>query len=62
MSVIDRLPSRLDHYAFPKPLTLEVGAACCPTHGADVESLRRAAETRPMQPRRDDRGTASNAQ
>ena len=40
--------SRLDHYEFPRPLAIEVGAACCPTHGADVESLRRAAESQPF--------------
>ena len=60
MNVIERLRTRLDAYAFPKPLTLEIGAATCPTHGADVESLRRAAETQSMYSRRDDRGTASN--
>lgn len=61
IAVIDRLMSRLDHYTFPLPLTIQVGAACCPTHGADVESLRRAAEAQPVHPRRDDRGNASNA-
>ena len=61
MGVIDRLMFRLDHYAFSRPLTIQVGAACCPTHGADVESLRRAAEAQPVIPRRDDRGSASNA-
>lgn len=60
MHVIDRLVSRLEHYAFPAPVAIEVGAACCPTHGADAESLRRAAEARPVHPRRDDRGNASN--
>ena len=61
IAVIDRLMSRLDHYAFPLPLSIRVGAACCPTHGADVESLRRAAESQPVHSRRDDRGNASNA-
>ena len=61
IAVIDRLMSRLDHYEFPLPLAIEVGAACCPTHGADVDSLRRAAEARPVH-RRDPRGNASNAQ
>lgn len=56
--VIDRLMARLDHYEFPRPLTFEVGAACCPTHGADAESLRRAAESRPVRTR----GDRSNAQ
>jgi GGDEF domain-containing protein len=62
IGVIDRLMSRLDHYEFPQPLAIEVGAACCPTHGADAESLRRAAAARPVHPRRDTRGGASNAQ
>jgi hypothetical protein len=52
--------SRLEHYEFPTPLTIEVGAACCPTHGADADTLRRAAEARPVH-RRDNRGNASNA-
>jgi PleD family two-component response regulator len=51
--VIDRLMARLDHYEFAQPLTFEVGAACCPTHGADAESLRRAAESRPVRTRGD---------
>lgn len=61
LEVIERLRSRLEHYAFPRPLAIEFGAACCPTHGADVESLRRAAESQLIHPRRDDRGNASNA-
>jgi hypothetical protein len=44
VKVIERLRARLDAYAFPRPLTLEIGAATCPTHGADIDSLRRAAE------------------
>ena len=60
MNVIERLRTRLDAYAFPTPLTLEFGAATCPTHGADADSLRRAAEADAMQSRRDDRGKASN--
>jgi hypothetical protein len=50
--------ARLDHYEFARPLTFEVGAACCPTHGADAESLRRAAISRPVRTRSD----RSNAQ
>jgi hypothetical protein len=61
LRVIDRLVSRFDHYEFSTPLSIEVGAACCPTHGADADSLRRAAEARPVH-RRDHRGNASNAQ
>ncbi len=56
--VVDRLMARLDHYQFPQPLSFEVGAACCPTHGADVDSLRRAAESRPIR----GHGDRSNAQ
>jgi diguanylate cyclase (GGDEF)-like protein len=59
MGVIQRLRSRLDHYEFTQPLAIEVGAACCPTHGADAESLRRAAEAHPVHP---DLPNASNAQ
>jgi len=60
LRVIDRLMSRLEHYEFAQPLAIGLGAACCPTHGADVDSLRRAAEARPVHPRRDHRGNASN--
>jgi len=62
MQVVDRLVARFQHYEFETPVVVEVGAATCPTHGADAETLRRAAETRPVHPRRDDRGNASNAQ
>lgn len=62
MRVVDRLMSRFEHYEFPTPLAIEVGAACCPTHGVDVESLRRVAEQSATRPRRDNRGNASNAQ
>jgi Diguanylate cyclase, GGDEF domain len=62
MRVVDRLMSRFEHYEFRTPMAIEVGAACCPTHGVDVESLRRAAEQRAARPRRDTRGNASNAQ
>lgn len=62
MRVVDRLMSRFEHYEFSRPIRIEVGAACCPTHGADAESLRLAAESRPVHTRRDQRGNASNAQ
>ena len=58
LGVIDRLLARLDHYEFPRPLHFQVGAACCPTHGADAETLKRAAEMRPVRPH----GHQSNAQ
>ena len=53
IGVVNRLMARLDHYDFPRPLTFEVGAACCPTHGVDAESLRRAAQSRPVRTRGD---------
>jgi hypothetical protein len=62
MRVVDRLMSRFEHYEFSTPTAISVGAACCPTHGADAESLRRAAESRPVPTRREPRGSASNAQ
>ena len=62
MQVVDRLVSRFEHYEFHSPVVVEVGAATCPTHGADAETLRRAAEVRHVHPRRDDRGNASTAQ
>jgi GGDEF domain-containing protein len=60
LRVIERLMNRLDHYQFPQPLAIEVGAASCPMHGADAETLRRAAESRPVHLPRDTRGNASN--
>ena len=33
----------LEHYQFTTPVEIEVGAACCPTHGADLDTLQRAA-------------------
>ena len=62
MRVVDRVLLRLEHYEFPTPMAISVGAACCPTHGADADSLRRAAEARPVHPHREHRGNASNAQ
>ena len=41
--VIDRVMARLEHYQFSTPLDIHVGAACCPTHGADAETLKRVA-------------------
>lgn len=57
--VIDRLMGRLEHYQFTAPMDIEVGAACCPTHGADVPTLRRVAtEARRTFRRSDSQGTA----
>jgi light-regulated signal transduction histidine kinase (bacteriophytochrome) len=54
--VIDRVMARLEHYQFTTPVEIAISAACCPTDGADVDTLKRvAAETRtglvPPQPR-----------
>jgi len=46
MPVLDRLLSRFRHYQFSTPVGIEIGAACCPTHGTDVDSLKRAADVR----------------
>jgi hypothetical protein len=46
--VIDRLVQRMDHYDFPAPLRISVGAACYPTHAVDAESLRRQAVSHPV--------------
>jgi GGDEF domain-containing protein len=56
MRVVERLLTRLEHHDVAGAGGVTVGAACCPTHGSDLESLRRAAETRPLQPRREPRG------
>ena len=61
ITIIDRLATRLDHYAFSSKVTFEMGAACCPTDGADRETLRRVAETHPARRHRDGRDSASNA-
>ena len=41
--VIERVMSRLEHYQFTVPFDIDAGAACCPTHGADGSTLKRAA-------------------
>jgi hypothetical protein len=41
--VIERVMARLEHYQFTTPVEIEVGAACCPTHGAELDTLKRAA-------------------
>ena len=57
--VIDRLVSRIDHYEFPAPLRIAVGAACYPTHAVDAASLKRQAMTRPIVNWRGHRGDQS---
>jgi len=61
MRVIERVRARLEHYQFTTPIDLDIGAACCPTHGADAGTLKRAAEARASTSRPPARG-ASNAQ
>lgn len=57
--VIDRVAARLQNYQFTAPLDIAVGAACCPTDGADTDTLRRVAmSTRTDLARRPNRGTA----
>jgi hypothetical protein len=41
--VIERVMTSLGHYQFPAPVEIEVGMACCPTHGADLDTLKRVA-------------------
>jgi hypothetical protein len=57
--VIERVMSRLEHYQFTVPFDIDVGAACCPTHGADAATLKRAAtDARTRLARRPSQGTA----
>jgi GGDEF domain-containing protein len=46
--VVDRLLGRLEHYEFPEPLSIQIGVACCPTHGADLQSLRERGRSVPV--------------
>lgn len=46
--VIERLVQRMNHYDFPTPLRISVGAACYPTHAVDAESLKRQAVSHPV--------------
>ena len=43
--VIDRLVQRMNHYDFPTPMRVSVGAACYPTDAVDAESLKRQASS-----------------
>ena len=52
MRVIDRLAARLEHYVFAQPLSIAIGAACCPTDATDPESLHREAAARQLLTRR----------
>jgi len=46
--VINRMVSRIENYEFQTTLRIAVGAACCPTHAVDAESLKRQALSRPL--------------
>jgi hypothetical protein len=46
--VIDRLIQRMEHYDFPTPLKVSVGAACYPTDAVDADSLKRQAVSHPV--------------
>ncbi len=59
--VIDRVVARIDHYEFPAPLRIAVGAACYPTHAVDAASLKRQAMTRPIVNWRGHRGDQSRS-
>jgi hypothetical protein len=61
MQVVERLMTWVEHYEFRTPASFSIGAASCPTHGVDLASLRSAAASRSIQPRRAPRGS-SNAQ
>jgi hypothetical protein len=41
--VMERVMARLEHYQFTTPVEIGIGAACCPTHGADLATLKRVA-------------------
>jgi hypothetical protein len=53
LRVVDRFMARLEHYQFTRPLAIGVGAASCPTHGSDAETLRRSARARTVHHQRD---------
>ncbi len=46
--VIERVLAQIDDHQFPTPLSVALGAACCPTDAVDAESLQREALSRPM--------------
>ena len=58
MVVLERLLARFEHYEFTSAGSIAVGAACCPTDGADAGSLRQAAEVQSMSSFRAPRKTA----
>ncbi|MEO6237693.1 MAG: hypothetical protein ABIQ52_11890 [Vicinamibacterales bacterium] len=60
--VIERVMARLEHYQFTTPVAIHVGAACCPTHGADVDTLKRVATAARSGPTRQDARDTAQAQ
>jgi hypothetical protein len=57
--VIERVMTSLGPGQATAPVEIEVGVACCPTHGADIDTLKRiAAAARTRLPGRAPRGTA----
>lgn len=46
--VMERVVSRIDSYRFSTTVSIVMGAACCPTHAVDPESLKREAASRPV--------------
>jgi GGDEF domain-containing protein len=46
--VMERVVNRIDSYRFPTPVSIVMGAACCPTHAVDAETLKREAASRPV--------------
>ena len=61
LTVVERLISRFDQYEFAVPTNIAVGAACCPTHGTDVDHLRRAADAGMVRAGRDADGGPSGS-
>ena len=47
-TVVERLLQCMDNYAFPEPLRVSLGVACCPTEGADVGVLKQRALSNPV--------------
>jgi hypothetical protein len=46
--VMERVVNRIDSYRFTTSVSIVMGAACCPTHAVDADSLKREAASRPM--------------
>jgi len=59
MQVVGRLMTWVEHYEFRTPASFSIGAASCPTHGVDLMSLRSAAASQSVQPRRAPRGSSN---